>query len=296
MFTKLVRRICVIGLSFGVCGAANATFHLNQITQLYSNTDGTVQFIELKAYAGGQQFLAGHTITSSQGATSHSFAFPSDLPGDTGDMMSDGYYGMMYTTYKSFLIGTQGFAALGVVRPDYIVPNGFLFSANGRVTFAEGADTLSYTSLPTDGSLALNRNGATSVNSATNFSGATGSVHGAVADYTGAWGNDTESGWGLSVVRGGISGLYGIIMYHYNQSSTPSWYFMSGGSFNGNVYSADVLQFSGPFFGGTFNPLLVTHSAAGSASINFTSATTATLSYTINGTTVSNKSLTKTQF
>jgi hypothetical protein len=259
-----------------VCGAANATFHLNKITQLYSNADGTVQFVELTALAGGQQFLAGHTITSSQGATTRSFTFPSDLPGDTAN--------------KTFLIGTQGFSALGVVTPDYTVPNGFLFTANGMVTYGEGADTWSYTSLPTDGSLALNRNGTTSVNSPRNFAGATGTV--SIADYSGAWSNASESGWGLSVVRG-ASGAYGVIMYNYNPSGSPTWYWMSGGNFNGNVYSANVLLFSGPFFGGPFNP--VTFPGVGTATINFTSATAATLTYTISGTTVT-KTLTKLQF
>jgi hypothetical protein len=296
MFTKLVRQICVIGLCLGVCGAANATFHLSQITQLYSNTDGTIQFIELTAYAGGQQFLAGHTITSSQAATSHSFAFPSDLPGDTADMMSDGgYYGGMSTTYKTFVIGTQGFAALGVVMPDYIVPNGFLFTTNGKVTYGEGADTLSYTSLPTDGRLALNRNGTTSVNLPTNFAGATGSVSTAAADYTGAWYNFSESGWGLSVVRG-QSGAYGIIMYHYNQAHSPTWYFMSGGTFNGNVYTAPVTLFNGPWLGESFSTIPVTNSPAGTASINFTSDTTATLTYTITGASQVTRNINKLQF
>jgi hypothetical protein len=292
MFTKLFRQICVIGLCLGVCGAANATFHLNQITQLYSNTDGTVQFIELKAYAGGQQFLAGHTITSSQGAASHSFAFPSDLPGDTAVTTSDGYGGV-FTTYKSFLIGTQGFAALGAVTPDYIVPNGFLFTTNGKVTYGEGADTLSYTSLPTDGKQALNRNGTTSVNSPTNFAGAAATV--SIADYTGAWYNASESGWGLSVIRG-QSGSYGMVMYHYNQAHNPTWYFMSGGSFNGNVYTAPVTLFSGPWFGEPFSTIPVTNAPAGTASINFTSDTTATLTYTITGASQVTRNITKLQF
>ena len=111
-------------------------------------------------------------------------------------------------------------------------------------------------------------------------------------DYTGAWFNANESGWGLSVIRG-TSGGYGIIMYHYNQSSSPTWYFMSGGSFSGNTYSSPITLYSGPYFGGPFNPALVSSPAVGSVTINFTSATTATLSYTINGITVSNKSITK---
>ena len=110
-------------------------------------------------------------------------------------------------------------------------------------------------------------------------------------DYTGVWNNANEDGWGLSVFRGASSGIYGIIMYHYNQSGSPTWYFMSGGSFNGNVYSANVLLFSGPFFGGPYSA--ATHPSVGTVTINFTSATTATLSYTIGNTPVSNKSIAK---
>jgi len=115
-------------------------------------------------------------------------------------------------------------------------------------------------------------------------------------DYTGAWYNASESGWGLSVIRGPNSGLYGIIMYHYSQSASPTWYFMAGGSVNGNTYSAPITMYSGPFFGGPFNSAQVSAPVVGSVTINFTSATTATLSYTISGTTVSNKSITKLDF
>ncbi len=36
--------------------------------------------------------------------------------------------------------GTASFAALGVVAPDYVVPDGFLAPGGGTITFAEGAD------------------------------------------------------------------------------------------------------------------------------------------------------------
>jgi hypothetical protein len=282
LITKLRIQVCLLGLLLGISGAANATFHLFQISKLYSNADGTVQFIELSAFSGGQQFIAGHTITSAHsGDTTRTFTFPNNLPGDTAN--------------HSFLIGTQGFAALNVVTPDFIVPNGFLFTANGLVTYGEGADSFSYASLPTSGGLMLNRSGTTSANVAKNFAGATGSVSAAAADYTGAWYNASESGWGLSVIRGPTSGLYGIIMYHYNQAHNPTWYFMSGGTFNGNVYTAPVTLYNGPWFGESFNTIPVTNSPAGTASINFTSDTTATLSYTIGGTTAT-KTLSKLQF
>ena len=160
MASKFVR--VFIFLLLGFSGMAQASFHLWRITEIYSNADGSVQFIELTALAGGQQFIAGHSITSTQpGAQGRTFTFPSNLPGDSATMSEDGggYYGGGYTEYKSFLIGTQGFAALNVVRPDYTVSNGFLFTSNGTINFGEASDIVSYASLPTTGGLSINASG-----------------------------------------------------------------------------------------------------------------------------------------
>jgi hypothetical protein len=86
---------------------------------------------------------------------------PVDLPGDT--------------TNHKFLIGTQGFANLGIVTPDYVVSNGFLFQPNGSVDFA-GVDVLTYGALPGNGASALDRAGNIVVNAPTNFAGATGTI------------------------------------------------------------------------------------------------------------------------
>ncbi len=166
---------------------------------------------------------------------------------------------------------------------------GTVSSAGTSVTGLAASTTYSFTVAACDA--AGNCSPQSAPVSATTFAAAQPTV-----DYTGAWYNASESGWGLSVVRGPISGLYGIIMYHYNQTSNPTWYFMAGGSFNGNVYSAPVTLYSGPFFGGPFNPAQVTAPVVGSATINFTSATTAIITYTISGTTVNNKSITKLDF
>jgi len=156
MSASLFRLACVALLMVAL--PARAAFHLWVIDEIFSNADGTVQFIELKTSAGFQQFLNGVSITASQGATTHSFTFPADLPGDT--------------TNKRFLIGTTSFAALGLVTPDYIVPDNFLFLTGGSLNFA-GVDTWSYGTLPTDGVTSRNRDGTTGVRSPTNFAGAT---------------------------------------------------------------------------------------------------------------------------
>jgi hypothetical protein len=80
------------------------------------------------------------------------------------------------TANHSVLIATQGFADLGIVTPDYIIPAGFLFTSGGTVTYAEGADMWVHGALPTDGVNAQFRSGQMLPNVATNFAGATASV------------------------------------------------------------------------------------------------------------------------
>ena len=172
-------KLAYVRLFILIAGAAasagvHATYHLWQITQVYSNADSTVQFIELVARAAGQQSISGHTITSTQGAAKRSFTFPTNLPGNSADG-EGGYYGTDLT-YRSFLIGTPGFAALNLVKPDYVVSSGFLFLTNGVVNFAESADIFVYPVLPTTGGLALNRSGSTAVGLPLNFAGDTAKI------------------------------------------------------------------------------------------------------------------------
>src|SRR2546428_7304594 len=105
------------------CGAHASS--LWQINEIYSNADGSVQFIELITASSGQQFVTGQAMTSSQGATTYTLNITTDLPGDSAN--------------KTFLIGTQGFAALNIVAPD-----GFLFTGGGTLNQRGGSGTASY--------------------------------------------------------------------------------------------------------------------------------------------------------
>ena len=151
------------------CGAHASS--LWQINEIYSNADGSVQFIELITASSGQQFVTGQAMTSSQGATTYTLNVTTDLPGDSAN--------------KTFLIGTQGFAALNIVAPDYVVPNGFLFTGGGTLNWGGGTDIVSYASLPTDGKLSIDRAGATAINSPTNFAGVTGTIRKMRFDFDG---------------------------------------------------------------------------------------------------------------
>jgi hypothetical protein len=151
---------------------AAASFHTFRINEIYSNADGSLQFIELREGAGafGQNFFAGQTISTSGGGSQHAFAFTSNLP-------SSGTAGTFV------LIATQSFAALGLVAPDFIVPDNFVPIGGGAVNFAN-VDIVNFSALPTDGTTSIDRNGVPQANSPRNFVGQTGTVPGLESGVT----------------------------------------------------------------------------------------------------------------
>ncbi len=187
--------LCAL-LAAAAVTTANASFHTFQVDELYTNADGTVQFIELhEAFnADNEQFLSGHIITVKQGPTTHSFTFPNDLPNGN-------------TAGAHVLIATPGFAQLGIVTPDYIVPAGFLFTAGASTVDYAGVDSLTYPPLPTDGVRSLNRDGTTGTNSPTNFAGQSGSIPAAPPPPP-AGGNriPTLGPWGLAILSAALLG------------------------------------------------------------------------------------------
>src|SRR5262249_5295456 len=142
----------------------------------------------------GQEFLVGHSLfaTPAMGMMQQ-FPFPSNLPSNN-------------TAGTHVLIATQGFAALGIVTPDYIIPNGFI-PLSGTVNYAF-VDQVTYNALPTDGVTAITRTGAPTPNVATNFAGQSASVTAGAAsvNYQGLWWAApaaSESGWGINLAHQG---------------------------------------------------------------------------------------------
>ena len=153
-------------------GLAFASFHTFKVQEVYSNADGTVQYVLLKESSGanGQNFLGGHSLVSRSTSGTKTFPFPGNLPSSS-------------TANKFVLMATQGFADLKIVTPDYTLPAGFVPVSNGSVAFAD-VDTLTYTALPADSTKALNRDLTAVTNSPTNFAGNTGTIPATVATAT----------------------------------------------------------------------------------------------------------------
>ena len=94
----------------------------------------------LASVESGQQTLAGRKLYSANSVGSlNVFTVPTNLPGDSAN--------------RSVLVATQGFAALHVITPDYVVPNGFFFVGRGSITLGSlpNFSRPLYSLLPSDG-------------------------------------------------------------------------------------------------------------------------------------------------
>jgi hypothetical protein len=219
-------RLAVIGAALGFAVTARATYHTFRITEVFSTADGKVQFVELlesspeDPYYGnsggnGQHLWAGKTLVSASGSAQRTFTFPTNLPSSA-------------TAGRNVLIGTQSFAALGIVSPDFVVPDGFLFIGSGSVNYAN-VDVVAYPALPTDGVMSIDRNGVPDINSPTNFAGRSGRIEAA------------------SVVNGVIE-FYNTGLNHYfvTANAIEATSIDGGGSGPGWIRTGNVFKSGGP--------------------------------------------------
>jgi hypothetical protein len=141
-----------------------ASSHLWEIIEVFSNADGSVQYIELSTTFSMQTELAGHTIVArANGVPTATFTFSGNLTGNTAN--------------RRVLIATASLGALpGGVTPDFALPCGFLplEAAVIGIDFV-GSDQLSFpeTALPRNGTDALTATASgtlgTAPSSPTNF-------------------------------------------------------------------------------------------------------------------------------
>jgi hypothetical protein len=160
--------LCVLS-----CGLASAASHLWKINEVFSNADGTVQFLELHECCGAENetFMSGLEVTSD--ASGLVFRFPSHLVGPTDR--------------KYLLLATKGFAAEpGAPAPDYTLPDGFIGLAGDTLWYSEARNYDRFVfkagDLPLDGRQSINVTDyakdafIVGTNSPTNYSGETGSI------------------------------------------------------------------------------------------------------------------------
>jgi len=108
-----------------VSPAARATFHLIDVNEVYTNADGSVQYVELISRGPGQTDLGPthiEALNADGTVTMLVFDFTASFPAlDNGETV---------------LIATPGFQAIAGFAPDFVMPAGSLISfPSGRVIF-----------------------------------------------------------------------------------------------------------------------------------------------------------------
>ena len=132
-------------LLLSISPAVLASDHLWEIQEVYSNSDGSVQFVEFFTTADGEFFVSNARLQLEIGGIPvKTFDFPTDLSGST-------------TANRTFLVATANFATRFGVTPDYVMPSNFLSAGlSGTLNFGPNFDRVSLSGLPTNGIASLN--------------------------------------------------------------------------------------------------------------------------------------------
>ena len=160
-----VRLLFITLVTFLLPGSnAFAGIHTWDVVEVFSNSDGTIQYIELlDRGTGGTELNVGNGSFTS-GSTSYSW--------NNGVVAAP-------TNGRRYLIATPAFAALpGAPTPDVIVPpaNVPMFDSAGDTVSFAGVDSFVFGAIPTNGTDAFDDTVGIIVNSPTNYAGVTGSV------------------------------------------------------------------------------------------------------------------------
>lgn len=148
-----------------VASAANAGIHTWDVQEVFSNSDGTIQFVELiDNGTGGNELNVGNgsITTTLQGTISWS----------NGPVAGP-------TNGRSYLIATPAFAALpGAPTPDVIVApaNVPIFDNTGDTVGFGSFDSLTFGATPTNGIDSIDDVSGVGANTPTNYAGTSGSV------------------------------------------------------------------------------------------------------------------------
>lgn len=282
--SKMFRAIgaCVALVIMAAATPARAISPLMRIAQIYSNASGTVQFIQVEDFGendcdSNEQVWRGLSLVSSGAGPQRTYVFPDDLP-------------TCRTSGKGILIATEGFAALGIVTPDFVIPNDFVQRPAGTIALAS-VSRQSYTDLPTDGVLALDPTGRTIQNRATNLAGASASVVPArfveinQQGLTGAWFEAATSGQGFALEiypsTGPGTGVAFMSWFTYDTTvggaERQRWYTAQGPVTTGQA-TAQLTIFQNT--GGNFDAPPVTNpQAVGTATLTFDTCSSGQLTY-----------------
>jgi hypothetical protein len=109
-------------------------------------------------------------------------------------------------------------------------------------------------------------------------------------DFTDLWWIPAENGWGVNIIQ--QQDILFATLFVYGQNNAPIWFVASGAQYQGIVngqftFTGPLYQTSGPYFGAnSFSANSVTNRQVGSFTFRTPSANNATITYTVDGVTV----------
>jgi mono/diheme cytochrome c family protein len=134
---------------------------------------------------------------------------------------------------------------------------------------------------------------ATQINSIATFIGNPVSGGGGSGTITPAfnaadlWWNPNESGWGLTVTQHANSSVLVVVIYTYMSTGQPLWLISSGSWTTPTSFvGGDLSQFTGPPFNANPFPTTAVGTKVGTLSLTMINNDNATLTYSVNGVTV----------
>jgi hypothetical protein len=108
-------------------------------------------------------------------------------------------------------------------------------------------------------------------------------------NFSDQWWVETESGWGASVLQ--QADVLFVDLFVYGADNKPTWFTaavsnQSSAPAGHVLFTGDLYQTNGPYYGGSFNSGAVTYSKVGTLTFDADSVNTARLTYTVSGVTV----------
>lgn len=104
-------------------------------------------------------------------------------------------------------------------------------------------------------------------------------------DYTDLWwSGEAESGWGINFIQ--QHEIIFATIFHYGPDNTAHWYSASGMAPVGgstSIFSGELTESRGPWFGAPWNPALVSRTQVGTMTVSFSGPNNGTLQYSVNG-------------
>ena len=106
-------------------------------------------------------------------------------------------------------------------------------------------------------------------------------------DVSDLWWVPTESGWGMQMVQEGSTVFATLFIYGANGQPTTAVATLQSHGHGAYIWSGLLYVTTGPWFGGVFDPTLVSVTQAGSMTFQLNTVTNGNLTYSINGVEVS---------